>query len=1267
MIIESDSGLSTANYAALLAATTDPTLEAVLEQYSLAFSSHDSDGHTSAIDQFDAIVCDDVIVRAYRSAADTLSIQTLATEDGGDQSWSAAVDLAATDISATVAVTLATDGSTDVRVFYYDAVAEQIEYFENTAKGVGAAGTWGATTLVIAAADLEFLAAAALTRVHYTILTSENNRRLYVVNFNGSWSATASDVYWQLEIDSFDAVVGSQVDDGAAATNDIIVMSSYLPHIISRKIENTELIYTVNEVQGLVIFRYQNGRWNEHRVFDVVDEAPSFPSRYDVRLSSSGEWLFLTYFRKDGTATYSHTAIAISRSKDGIRWELPYLITQDIDPTAILLKRGNHAYLLNSDDTYRSMSSGYTGDAQTTLDITTRVTNRVVRMGDIQQAQLVIANPEQVLDTEWPFSAQSSLQLRLKDGYWAGYAVEFNGISTYGDCGSDASLDNLPLGAILVASAWVRCDAAGAGNETILFKYTNTDGGWLMRLDPTQNVRFIVFLDNTNASAHVGTLPSIVDEEWHYVEGFYNDATKTARLSLDGVWGAASVGVGNYGGDAANNLFIGRTNTSRFWNGGMACIELSDADRHGGAAGIDFDTDLPHNPYDDSDTIESWPFDEGAGGTGAATILGANDCILTDASWLGTAQKLVVQTVLADVDVLGGNEQLPTDHIQLVGRDLLGRMRSFQADQVNEWESQIIGGDNFENSDDTPYSGLRHTAVQEGHWKTEDNELYIVPNESPCIAFNTYATEAINGSCQGGIKVAANDSDDYAGFVFRAYDKHNCMLAYYDADNDVIKLVSRQDNQDTEITDSSTMSWSVDTWYWLKVHFRYGYVTVYSSTDGITWVARISTEVSGIPNGTSWLWDNITTGAIPNLTGRMGYVAHGYSDEDDSYSPPPIIIPQEPVPPTDPPEQAQWIAGMDGGDGAAYCNDIFNAPYTWTFENEGLPTVGWNTFYDFKLFHHPDGNISLFAVTFCGIAEYRYLPMPGGKWHLLADTASLATAAGLANAHLDNSRMRLSIERAGWGYVGFYCNSGSPFTLCLARTEDYWQSIAAAYSIVTGANNNGGGTIVDIAQHSNAATVWLSGMYQAGAGPYGAIYKCTSYGAASAQATNQYGGAYSFGGYVHCPYHSAGWDDSVVIASSHGGGGVPSYDVGRSSDTGGTWGSLGQPSNEVVGISTPTFDRNLICVVTRNSLWEYTGGAFVQFGPGIGFAPASSFVVERDTSRRVVYWLLGGAFGGAPRISLVDSVAETNIRGNLATSATGTVRALAGLTLEPVV
>ena len=83
-------GLTQGQWEALRDETGDASFSLEIEQYSLSLTSHDSDGHGSSIDNFDAIVCDDTIVRAWRSAADTISIQTLADEDGGDQSWSAA-------------------------------------------------------------------------------------------------------------------------------------------------------------------------------------------------------------------------------------------------------------------------------------------------------------------------------------------------------------------------------------------------------------------------------------------------------------------------------------------------------------------------------------------------------------------------------------------------------------------------------------------------------------------------------------------------------------------------------------------------------------------------------------------------------------------------------------------------------------------------------------------------------------------------------------------------------------------------------------------------------------------------------------------------------------------------------------------------------------------------------------------------------------------------------------------------------------------------
>lgn len=1034
MISLSESGLSSANYAALLAAVDDPSLQVVLEQYSLSLTSHDSSGHASVLDSFDAIVCDDVIVRAYRSAANEITIQTLATEDGGDQAWSAKATLTATAISATVPVTLATDGSANVRVFYYDATAEEIEYFANAAKGVGNAASWGATTLCLAVADVEQLAAVALTRVHYTRLTSSNNRRLWVVIDDGGWAATGSSVYWPTPIDSFDAVAGNQVDDEAAAVNDVIVFSTYFPHIIGRKIENTKLVYTITQVQGIAVIRYQNGRWSDHVAIDVVDEAPSFPSRSDVRVSNYGGYHFLTYYRVDGTETYSHTAIALSRSKDGLRWELPYLLPASIDAISILLKRGDHAYLLNAKDTYRSISCGYTADCQNTQDITQYVVNRATRAGDIQQLQLTMANPEQVLDVTTPFSSDVTLQVRVKDGYWVG------------------------------------------GSE------------------------------------------------------------------------------------------------------------------------------------------------------------------------------LLVQTLLADVEAIGGNLRLPQDHVSLQGRDKLARLLTLRADQVNEWESQAIGGDDFESADETAYSGMRHTAVQEGHWKTEDNELFIVPNEAPCFATNTYVSDAQNGSCQAGIQVADTESEDYAGLTFRAYDKHNNMYAAYRAEEDTIRLYSRQDNSDTLVTESAAMSWTHSTWYYLKIRFRYGYVWVYSSTDGIVWTERIATEVSGVPTGTSWTWANFSPGLIPNLSGRMGYIAHGYSDEQDEYTPPP------PPPPNgggeDPPEQDQWYAGLTAGFGAAYTNDIFGAANSqiWTFENEGLPTVGWKTIYDFKLWHWPDGRVSLFATTGCGIAEYRYLPMPGGKWYPLVDLADLATAVGSVNAQLVSCRMRFSIERQGYAYVGFYTGSSSPYKLNLARTEDYWQTVAAAHTYAGTCNANAYGSKVDVAQHSDASTVYLAGLYDAWS--YGLV-KSTTYGSSLTLKSSTYGRA------VHVPYGSASWDDSLVYAA--GGVGI----VAKSEDGGDSWAVMDTIGGETVGLSTPTYDRNLLCLSGRYGFYEWVAGAFVEFANWSPQQSQSSWMVERDENRRAVYWLNGSGSGTTPYIRRSDG-GMVEITGSIRNIGACLVTALAGYTHEAV-
>ena len=101
-----------------------------------------------------------------------------------------------------------------------------------------------------------------------------------------------------------------------------------------------------------------------------------------------------------------------------------------------------------------------------------------------------------------------------------------------------------------------------------------------------------------------------------------------------------------------------------------------------------------------------------------------------------------------------------------------------------------------------------------------------------------------NGSAQSGIKVAQTTSDDYAGIIFRAHDKNNFWHLSYDADNDKLKLCERKSNVDTAHVGMS-IGWGPNTWYYLKVRYRYAYITVYTSTDGIVWTERFSFEQAG--------------------------------------------------------------------------------------------------------------------------------------------------------------------------------------------------------------------------------------------------------------------------------------------------------------------------------------------------------------------------------------------------------------------------------------
>jgi hypothetical protein len=714
VIQSSEVALTLSQYADLISLTNDPAYQVILEQYSLSPTAKGAGGAGVVYDNFDAEVCNDVVIRAW-ATTNTITVETLASEDSVDQSWSQQ-SLTAASIGP-VPISIGVSGDT-VRIFWNDG--STIYYFESTDKG----STWGSAQTVASLDGVRFLGAVNTTRLHVAYENSRANIVFAVIEYDAGWSTTHSDIRWPYTPQSFDAALGTSVDDASAAENDVVVMATDLPPIIAVGVEGTELTYNYERVQGIVVLRYQNGRWSDHESIDVLDNASTVPSRTHVRLTRYDDGLFMSYRRIDGTENYSHASTAVSRSKDGMSWEIPYLLGSLSAGPMPLLKRGDHVYLVDSSSTYRSGSTSYTLDPEIVSDVTDYVLNISISQGDIAEFQITLSNPSEVVEALTPISANSVLQCRIHLGYM------ING------------------------------------------------------------------------------------------------------------------------------------------------------------------------------------------------------------------ESLTAQVILGDVDVISGSEAYAADNLVISGRDMMARLTSIQSDVPQEWASQQIGYDNFQGTNETKYSGLRHTAPLQGRWETEDNELVLAQSESVGVAYNTFVVDAWNGIAKSGIQVFSSAYQDYAGLVFRAYDIENMSMVWYDADSDAISLVQRTQGSDTVLDSISSLGWRPGTWYNLMVRYRYNKVYVYGSTDGVTWTLYLEYEIQGQASGATWGF-----GDQPVMTGRMGYIGFGYTPTPSTPPPPPVSFPEFPEDPIEDEEEPGWPTKVYvfTADLGVYYTENFGGPTDpqpdWSEVNSGLPAL----------------------------------------------------------------------------------------------------------------------------------------------------------------------------------------------------------------------------------------------------------------------------------------------------------------------------------------
>jgi hypothetical protein len=160
-------------------------------------------------------------------------------------------------------------------------------------------------------------------------------------------------------------------------------------------------------------------------------------------------------------------------------------------------------------------------------------------------------------------------------------------------------------------------------------------GGWLLFITATNTLTLRVDLDTTDVNASHAT--TVRDSVWRHVAACYNDATKKGRVAVNGVWGTASTGAGNYISDTANALMLARLSTTASWylTGGLAWVRVSNNDRFDAAGGASFSPPAKCTPpAADANTVELWALDEGAGSTAAASVTPpTNNGTITNGTW----------------------------------------------------------------------------------------------------------------------------------------------------------------------------------------------------------------------------------------------------------------------------------------------------------------------------------------------------------------------------------------------------------------------------------------------------------------------------------------------------------------------------------------------------------------------------------------------------------------------------------------------------------
>jgi|GEM_PF-2651038 hypothetical protein len=298
----------------------------------------------------------------------------------------------------------------------------------------------------------------------------------------------------------------------------------------------------------------------------------------------------------------------------------------------------------------------------------------------------------------------------------------------------------------------------------------------------------------------------------------------------------------------------------------------------------------------------------------------------------GVWSRAVIQTGIFEVDALQHQYEPSKQMLSLTARDRFAWMSDRSAsEQAIYWEGQAVGADSFEDDPNTKSGGMGHSAIQTGAWNAGKKKLMLTTPNEEGIVFSTFDPYIWNGQHQANFKLALVNNNEYAGLVFRAVDKDNLWLLFYDQATDSLVLAKREGGVQTTIYQHYNMGWASEIKKrWLRVDFRYARIKAYYSADGINWTEAFVQVVGANP-------DIGTSGIAVMDKGYVGFIGKGYA------APPPvepIALPAPPIVWTVPDSDEEWPYEAGQSSGGAVDSSGFNNLYAlfWTTAGDLLFT-----------------------------------------------------------------------------------------------------------------------------------------------------------------------------------------------------------------------------------------------------------------------------------------------------------------------------------------